>query len=74
MYVLLTVTTDNWSFQLKQEDGTDIGSPSVFNNTDYKLERDKEMGAYVIYNASQNDKAFPPAASYPASRVVITNP
>ena len=74
MYVLLTVTTNDWSFQLKQEDGTDIGSASTFSNTDYRLDRDDSMKAYVIYDAKRIDRAFPPLASYPAERIVIANP
>ena len=74
MYVLLTVSTDNWSFQMKQEDGTNIGTATIFNNTDYRLDRDETMKAYVVYNANRTDRAFPPNASYPADRVVILNP
>lgn len=74
MYVLLTVTAGDWSFQLKQEDGTDIGIASTFNNIDYRLDRDDSMGAYVIYDARRQDRAFPPFASYPAERIVIANP
>lgn len=74
MYVLLTVTEDDWTFQLKQEDGTNIGSPSTYNNSDYRLDRDDIMKAYVIYDAKRIDRAFPPFASYPAERIVIANP
>lgn len=71
MYVELTISSTTWSFQLKQEDGTNIGTASAFNNTDHQLDRDETMKAYVIYPGNRNDRAFPPIASYPAERVII---
>lgn len=65
MYTDLTITDDNWSFQRKTEEGNPLGDAIVFNNTDWRLDRNLELQAYVIFEATRTDGGFPPAASFP---------
>ena len=71
MFIILTITTDNWSFQKYKEDCTPWGDPDVYNNSDYRLDRNENADSYMIYDAKRTDGAFPPFAAYPRNITIL---
>lgn len=71
MFIVLTISDDNWSFQAYLESGATFGTADVYDNTNYRLDRNENTDSYMIYEANRTDGGFPPFAAYPRNRTIL---
>lgn len=72
MYILFTFDATNYTFQLKDEAGVDIGTPHVYAIADYKIPAltQKEDKYITVYPQDSQEGTFPWTAQFPRDRVV----
>jgi hypothetical protein len=70
MYIVLSISSTQYSFQKKDEAGVNIGTSQDYLQTDYKLDRTLPFHI-AIQEAAAPLGAFPPVIAYPIDRVVI---
>ena len=72
MYILFTFDDTNFTFQLKDEAGVNIGSAHVYARADYKIPAltQKDDKYLVVYPQDQVEGQFPWTAQFPRDRVV----
>ena len=71
MYIEITISATEWSFQRKDESGANIGSPDEYDINDYDIKDDVAHQAYFVYASEKPNKAFPPVAIYPFGKTIL---
>lgn len=71
MYTDLLIDGTNYTFQLKDEAGSNIGSATVYTVAGHTTDNTFQPGMLCVFELDVANKVWPPVAAYPMDRLII---